>query len=280
MKNLVLVSLTLAALASTARADEPTDAAPAKPPAAPKLRRLYARAGAVFVQPLSQSRPLELSNLNGPASLALKNGPVADSGATIDSAWTPGIIVGYTLPTWGNRLSIETVLGLPFTVKFHNTGSLATKSLAPTVLGLPTGVMPLGTEFGEATAIPPVVTAVYTLVDHGALHPYVGTGLGVMFTTNAHATNPILTQISAPQMDVAPAPGLVLQTGVDWRIWNRVYARLDVKFIAFMLANATLHHVEVATPALPLFGAADVDTAKMSLWVNPLIVQLGIGTDF
>jgi hypothetical protein len=36
----------------------------------------------------------------------------------------------------------------------------------------------------------------------------------------------------------------------------------------------------VATPNIPLFGDVEVGTAKMSVNVNPLIVQAGIGTDF
>jgi hypothetical protein len=59
-----------------------------------------------------------------------------------------------------------------------------------------------------------------------------------------------------------------------------VYARLDVKFIAGMLARAEVHHLQVETPQIPLFGSVDVGTAKMSAWLNPVIIQAGIGTDF
>jgi hypothetical protein len=31
---------------------------------------------------------------------------------------------------------------------------------------------------------------------------------------------------------------------------------------------------------LPLFETVEVGTAKMSVWVNPLVVQLGVGADF
>ena len=280
----VSIALALLLAAGVARADDvdepadkPAEAPPAKPPT--KLRRIYVRAGAVFIQPLSSSKPLELANLSGPASLALSNGPIAGSGATIGSAWTPGLIIGYVLPKWHDRFAIETILGLPFTVKFQATGTLANQSLAPTVLGLPTGVMPLGSELGEAQAVPPVVTMTYALRP-GPVKPYVGAGVAMLFASGAKITNPMLTQLSHPEFDIDPAPGLVVQAGVDARIWQRVYARLDVKFIGLMQANATIHHLEVATPALPLFGAADVDTAKMSVWVNPVIVQLGVGADF
>jgi hypothetical protein len=53
-----------------------------------------------------------------------------------------------------------------------------------------------------------------------------------------------------------------------------------VKFIAGMLARARVEHIQVQTPELPLFDTVEVGTAKMSMWVNPLIIQAGIGTDF
>jgi outer membrane protein W len=80
-------------------------------------------------------------------------------------------------------------------------------------------------------------------------------------------------------MSISPAPGLVLQGGIDARLWKRFYARLDVKFI-LMDATAELDHIQVRTPSLPLFDSVEVGTAKMSIWVNPLIVHAGIGMDF
>ncbi len=47
-----------------------------------------------------------------------------------------------------------------------------------------------------------------------------------------------------------------------------------------MLARAEVRHAQVRTPALPLFDTVEVGTAKMSMWVNPLIVQAGVGFDF
>jgi outer membrane protein W len=292
VKRVVAPLLVLAlALASTAYA-EPDDPgkspagdeadAPAPTPLAKpeRWKRVYLRAGGALVLPLSSSQPLELANVDGPASLALSNGPIAGSGASIGAAFTPAIIIGYRLHAWHDRLAIETILGLPVTVKFTATGTLADKSLAPTALGIPTGVMPLGPDLGEAKAVPPVVTAVYDLTGRGRARPYVGAGVAMLFAYDAHVTNAILTQVSQPQFDISPAPGLVVQSGLDVRIWRNIFARLDVKFIALMLAHAELHHVQVATPGLPLFGSADVGTAKMNVWVNPLIVQLGIGTDF
>src|SRR6185312_6222236 len=158
-------------------------------------------------------------------------------------------------------------------------GTLRDKSIAPTALGIPTGVMALGPDLGEAHAAPPVVTLVYSPFD-GMFRPYVGAGVAVMFTYGAKTTNPILTEVSQPQMSIAPAPGVAAQAGTEVRITQKIYARLDFKFIALMRADAEVHHIQVKTPDIPLFDTVEVGTAKMSVWVNPLIVQLGVGMDF
>jgi len=243
-------------------------------------QRLYVRFGVAHVHPISQSRELELADVDGPASLAVKDGPIAGSGTTIGSSTIPALIIGYVLPVLDDRLAIETVLGPPVTVKFEATGTLATQSIAPTALGIPTGIMPLGTQLGEAKAVPPVITAVYALRKSPKFVPYVGGGVAMLFSYGEKVTNPMLTAISQPQMSIAPAPGIALQAGIDARLWHSVYARIDVKFIALMLARAEVHHLQVATPDIPLFQSVEVGTAKMDVWVNPLIIQAGIGTNF
>ena len=246
-------------------------------PTRERTRRFYVRAGVARITPFAVSRELELADVDGAASLALQNGPIAGSGSSIGSATCPAVTVGYKLtPRW----SLETVLGLPFTIKFKATGTLRDESIAPTALGIPTGVPAIGEEMGEMKAAPPLITATYQLRNHGVLRPYVGTGVAVMFGFDAHMTNPLLTEVAEPDMSVAPAPGLVLQTGAEAKLWKTIYARLDVKFIAFMMARARVEHVQVKTPDLPVFDTVEVGTAKMDVWVNPLIVQFGIGTDF
>ena len=246
------------------------------PPVRP---RWYFRAGWAYVAPLTSSNALTLSNVDGPASLAVMDGPIPGSGGSVDATSIPAVILGYVLPWWGRKWSLETVLGPPLEVTFRATGTLATQSLAPTVLGLPTGVPALGSQLGEATAAPPIVTAVYALPALGPLRPYAGAGAAVMFTFNAHVTNPILTSVGKPEFSVAPAPGVAVQAGLEMTIYKRVYARLDAKFIALM-AHAEVDHIQIQAPDLPLFGNVEVGTAKMSMWVNPLILQAAVGTDF
>jgi len=249
-------------------------------PARAKRKSFYVRAGILHVAPQSSSRELELADIDGAASLAVQNGPIAGSGAAVGSATVPGVILGYVLPWGGGKLALETVLGVPFTVKFRATGTLANESLAPTALGIPTGVMPLGPELGEAKAAPPLLTLVYSPRELGPVRPYFGTGVAVLFAYDAKVTNPTLIEVSQPEFEVKPAPGLVFQAGLEAKLFKGVYARLDVKYIALMLARAEVRHIQVRTPELPLFDTVEVGTAKMSVWVNPLIVQAGLGLDF
>ncbi len=266
LTRLVFLAATL--LASTAQAE-------------PGLtyERLYARAGILHMSPQSDSREIVLAGVDGPASLAVMAGPVAGSGVALDPATIPAVIVGYVLPVWNDRLSLETVLSTPLHVTFRATGTLADMSIAPTALGIPTGVPALGSELGEAEAAPPIVTAVYRLGRLGPVIPYAGAGLNVLLTYNARATNPILTEVDEPRFHIDPSLGLVLQTGADVALWRRVHLRADFKYIAFMKAHATVENLRVRTPSIPLFESAEVGSATMDLWVNPLIVQLGIGVD-
>jgi outer membrane protein W len=281
MKRALLLVALVPALAHADPDAEPHADAPVVPVAKPAVeRRFYVRAGVAYVDPLSTSGPLTLANVDGPASLAVQNGPIAGSGATIESTTIPAMIIGYVLPRWNDRIAIESILGPPLTVKLRATGTLANQSIAPSALGIPTGIMPLGPELGEAKAVPPVLTAVYTLIDNLPVRPYAGAGIAVLFSYDAKVTNPTLTAEGHPDFSISPAPGLALQAGIDARLFSRVYARLDIKFIGLMLAHGEVHNIQMQAPDLPLFGSVNVGTAKMDVWVNPLIIQAGIGTNF
>ena len=279
MKKLILALALIPAAAYAQPVDSGEPAATASPAPVEEPPPFYVRAGVAIIKPLSTSKEMELADVDGPASLALKNGPIAGSGATVDSATVGAVIIGYRLPYMHRRLSVETILGLPFTVTFKATGTLANDSIAPTALGIPTGVGPLGPDLGQASAAPITLSLLYRFLD-GRVQPYAGGGAAVMFTFNAKATNPTLTMVSQPDMSIDPAPGLLLQSGIDFQLYKKWYARLDVKFIAFMQANAQVHHIQVQTPDIPLFDTVEIGTAKMSVMVNPLIIQAGIGADF
>lgn len=266
----------LAGVGGAAQAqEEPTEPRPLV-----TYERIYVRAGVLHVAMLSESDELVLSEVSGPASLAVSDGPIEGSGVELDSITIPALILGYVLPVADDRLALETVLGLPFRVTFRATGTLADQSLAPSALGIPTGVGPLGSTLGEAEAAPPIATAIYRVADAGPVSLFLGTGVSVLVTYDARATNPILTAAGEPTFEVDPAPGWVLQAAIDVALWWHLRLRVDVKYIAFMRAQATVTNLAVQTPELPLFESANVGTATMDLWVNPLILTAGIGVGF
>lgn len=255
---------------------EIADRAPAE-----RKTRFYFRGGPVLVAPLEVSRDAEIVGIDGPASLALSNGPIEGSGASVDSALVPGVIVGYVLPWWNRKVAVEFILGTPFEIELKSTGTLANESLAPEALGIPTGVPPLGSELGTARVAPPTLTAVYRFYRKlGPIQPYAGAGLSVLIAFDEKVTNPILTAVREPDFNIPPAPGLVFQGGLEARLYKKIYATFDVKFIAGMLVRGKVENIVVETPELPLYENAEVGTAQMNVWVNPLILQAGVGYDF
>ena len=251
------------------------------PSATERKTRFYFRGGVVIVAPLEISQDATLDGIHGPASLALQDGPIEGSGAQVDSSIIPGVIVGYVLPAWGGKIAIEAVLGLPFKLELKTTGTLATESLAPEALGIPTGAPPLGSELGTAKAAPPTITAVYRFDrKFGPVQPYAGTGISILFAFDEKVTNPILTAVREPDFNIPPAPGLVIQGGLEARLFKQLYAMIDVKFVAGMLVRGKVSNIVVESPELPLFEEVEVGSAQMNVWVNPLIVQAGVGYDF
>jgi len=94
-------------------------------------KRWYVRAGVAYVHPFSSSSELELADVNGPASLAVSNGPIAGSGSTVEATTILAATIGWVTPWMDGHLSLETILGPPLDVKFQATGTLATMSIAP-----------------------------------------------------------------------------------------------------------------------------------------------------
>lgn len=244
-------------------------------------QRMYIRAGLTHMHPFEKADAVVLSDIEGPASLAVEAGPVAGSSANVGNANTPSAIIGYVLPWLDGHLSAELVLGAPIDIEFEVAGTLANESIAPEVLGIPTGVPALGPKFGRAKAAPVVVTSVYRFHNAlGPLTPYAGGGLSVLFTFDREITNPILTENGDPGFEVDPAFGVVGQAGIELPVWRWLIASVDLKYIAGMKARARVTNIVVSTPELPLFEKAEVGTAEMEMWVNPLVLQLGLGANF
>jgi outer membrane protein W len=276
MRALALSVLLLSRLALADEAVEPT------PPASdqPAFHGFYFRVGGLFLQPLPSSQEVQLDGVKGAARLGLSDGPIAGSSVGLGNAAMPAITLGFapSLPTIGQQLSLETILAIPFKMKLYAKGTLATKSLAPTVLGtLPTGVAALGEELGETTVAPPVLTAVYRFLPDYRVHPYVGLGVSVLIATDARITNPVLTEVATPTLEVPPAFGFVVQAGVDVHLWKWFFATADFKFIGGLDLTARVKDVYVRLPNLPLYGAVKVGDTVSHVSVNPVVLQLGVG---
>ncbi len=270
---------------SAVERDEGDAADEAEPPPArerPRPRRhrneLYFVAGVAHVNARVASGGLELDP-TGLASLAAMSGPVQGSVESDPSNILAGMI-GFAPAALRGHVAFETLIGVPKATQLRATGDLANKSLAPTALGfVPTGIPPLGAQLGEAKAVPPMVTAIFRLPALGPVRFYVGAGASVLFVTDAKITNPVLTQVATPRLEVTPAFGVVGQAGVDVRLFGRFSARIDVKELWFQSSEATISNIRVRT-TIPLLETVDVGSARSELRANPIIVQAGIGASF
>lgn len=300
MRALRLIALLLAAPGGIATAAPPR--APARPPppdvtrpqqAAPEpdggpLDGFYFRLGGMVIAPTGRGDEVQLTNLTGMARLSgLHDGPIAGSSTSLGKAWLPAAIVGYALPFLGRQLSVETVLALPVKQKLYAGGTLATESISPTALGtLPTGVPALGSELGEVTSLPPVVTAVYRFFPRAPVRPYLGVGGCLLVVVDARITNPVLASVRPPKVEIPPALGWVVQAGAEVRFsfegmpGRAFFLTADVKYVGGLEAKAKLKDVWVSVPDLPTYGAAKVGDNISRLKVDPIVSFMGLGIDF
>ena len=243
--------------------------------------RFFMRAAILHMAPNVSSDEVALSNLSEFAQLAIDSGPIAGSGVGVDSVTIPALLVGYVLPYLDGHLSIETILGAPVELTLKATGTLASESIAPFALGnVPTGVPAVGADLGSAKAIPPIVTAVYRFDPWHRLRPYAGGGLGYMHVYDAQITNPVLSEVAPPVLEVSDAVGLVLQAGVETRLQGRYFATFDVKAIVGMSMEATVRDIYIRTPDLPVFEMAHAGDATVDIGLTPIIVSGGVGAEF
>ncbi len=245
-------------------------------------KRVYARAAILHMQPNVSSDEVSLSNLSPFAELAIEPGPIANSGVGVDSVTIPALLVGYVLPYWDGRVSIETLIGAPVELSMKAEGSLANESIAPFALGnVPTGVPAVGAELGRAKALPPIVTGVYRFDPwKQRLRPYLGAGLAYMHIYDAEISNPVLTEVSVPALDVSDGIGAVLQAGLETTIHGRYFAALDVKAIVGMSMEARVRDIYIRTPELPLFEMAHAGDATVDIGMTPIIISAGVGAEF
>src|SRR5262249_45405185 len=149
----------------------------------------------------------------GLASLAAKPGPMQGR-VESDPANILAGMIGFAPAALRGHRAFETPGGLPQATQPRATRDLPGKPLAPTALGLvPTGIPPLGSEFGEVKSSTPMVTAIFRLPALGPFRFYVGGGASVLVVRDAKITNPVLTEVATPKLEVTPAFGAVGQIG-------------------------------------------------------------------
>lgn len=253
------------------------------PAARPTRRRgrLYVRAGVLHVAPNAQSGEMVLSDVAGPATLAVENGPIEGSRADMAAATTGAVIVGYAIPRWGGELGVETILAPPPTFELRAAGTVAEESLAPTVLGtVPTGIPALGPELGRTKALTPVLTAVYRARRGKRVRPYVGAGASYLYTFDREITNATMTEVAEPRLEIDGAVSAVGQLGLDVRVAGRVHATVDVKAFSGFATTARVENIHMRTPAFPLYESVYVGTVSVDVLVRPVLVTVGAGTSF
>lgn len=238
----------------------------------------YVRAGALFLDPIPQSGPVVLSNVAGPARLALSNGPVAGSGVSVGNALMPAATIGYRV--W-DQFTVETILAPPITLQMKATGTLASQPLATTALGnLPTGVPALGPNLGQTKALPPVVTATYRFLPSWPVHPYLGVGASYMISYDTQVTNPVLTSVHPVSLNLPPVWGWVVQVGADIHIWQGLFVTLDAKYIGGLNMTIAMDNLDAKVPGLPLYGTVHLGDATVHTSIDPLAFQAGVGWNF
>lgn len=243
--------------------------------------RFYFRFGAMYFVPDVQTNYIEAKNLSEVAETALGGpGPhYLEGEATADPLLLPGIIFGYKLP-WGKGWSLELIASAPPTLELKAEGKLADEPLVPEVNGIPTGVPALGEEIATTKAAPPLVTLVKRFRLNKGIQPYLGAGIGYLFTFDTEVTNPVATALGEPDIDVDNKFGWAAQAGLDFHLSEHWWVSLDTKYISFPDVSAVVSDMVVEAPGLPQVPYERVGDVEYNADINILAYSLGIGFTF
>ena len=173
-------------------------------------------------------------------------GPLAGSGAGVDSSVVPEVDFSYMLtPNWGLELILASSEH-----DAHGTGSVAG----------------LGKLF-DARTLPPTLTLQYHFNTNGTVRPYVGVGLNYTLFFNEDATSDFKSAMGGKaNVELDDSWGLAANVGLDYAINKDWFINADVKYID-MDTTAT-----IKTNAL---GRLKVDVN-----IDPWVYGIGIGRRF
>jgi len=161
-------------------------------------------------------------------------GLVPANAITINDKWLPDLDIEYfLLPHW----STELVLTYPQTQNVYVEG----------------------TKIGTFKHLPPVLTAKYDFLPGENFQPYVGAGVNVTIISDVNLNVPGVSALKLNSTSVGPA----LQLGFDYKIQDRWYMNLDVKWVKL-----------VSNVYLP--GQVRISNVQL----NPFLFGLGFGYRF
>ncbi|MCG8392588.1 MAG: outer membrane beta-barrel protein [Pseudomonadales bacterium] len=243
--------------------------------------RLYFRLGGIYMSPDVKTNSITLSNLSEVAEVAVEPGE-QEGEAFSDPLTIPAAIIGYKLRwgAWGGGWSVETMAALPPTLELKAKGAIADEPLVTEANGIPTGVPALGEKVAETKVAPPMVTLVKRFRNDHDLRPYAGLGVVYLFTYDSHVTNPILTEVGEPELEIENKFGWVGQLGVDWRLTDYWWLAADFKYVSVKDVTATVERTFIRAPGLPQYQYAEVGDAEFNADMNVYSFTLGVGFTF
>jgi outer membrane protein len=153
---------------------------------------------------------------------------------TINDKWLPDLDIEYFfLPHW----STELVLTYPQTQNVYVEG----------------------TKIGTFKHLPPVLTAKYDFLPGENFQPYVGAGVNFTIISDVNLNVPGVSALKLNSTSVGPA----LQAGFDYKIKDRWYMNVDVKWV---LLGSNVY--------LP--GQIRISSVEL----NPWLIGIGVGYRF
>ena len=168
--------------------------------------------------------------------------------------------------------SVETILGLPYTVDINHEGSLKNESQ----LGLP----PFGEKLGETKALSPAVSLVYKFMLEEKFRPYVGGGLAYLMTYDSEVTNDTVnTFFGNPDMKIDNGFGYLLQAGAEYNFYEQWFVTADVKYVGGLDLDAEVGDLVLNAEGNPLDGTT-LGKNTTTVTVDPWAYSIGVGFSF